>query len=124
MEYIKVFVIKGIMIIIILYLIFGLGFCFIFGDVLLMIIVLGVVFYFMGDFYVLLRWNNIMVVFVDFGIVFFVVWLMGMLLFMGILGGRLVFVVFIFVIIIVVGEYFFYIYLMRKDLGGFCFLEF
>ncbi|PJN85301.1 DUF2512 family protein, partial [Bacillus velezensis] len=53
MEHIKALAIKGIMTIIILYLILGLGFRFTFGDVLLMTIVLGAVSYFTGDLYVL-----------------------------------------------------------------------
>lgn len=52
MEHIKALAIKGIMTIIILYLILGLGFRFTFGDVPLMTIVLGAVSYFTGDLYV------------------------------------------------------------------------
>ena len=86
MEHIKALAIKGIMTIIILYLILGLGFRFTFGDVLLMTIVLGAVSYFTGDLYVLPRWNNITAASADFGIAFLVVWLMGMPLSMGISG--------------------------------------
>ncbi|MCX3307170.1 DUF2512 family protein [Bacillus sp. NEAU-CP5] len=123
MEHIKALAIKGIMTIIILYLILGLGFRFTFGDVLLMTIVLGAVSYFTGDLYVLPRWNNITAASADFGIAFLVVWLMGMPLSMGISGGRLAFAALISAVIIAIGEYFFHIYLMRKDLGGSRFLE-
>ncbi|MBT2574656.1 DUF2512 family protein [Bacillus sp. ISL-51] len=123
MAHIKALAIKGIMTIIILYLVLGLGFNFTFGDALLMTIVLGAVSYLTGDLYVLPRWNNITASLADFGLAFLVVWLVGMPLSMGISGGKLAFAALISAIIIAVAEYFFHFYIMRKDLGSSRFLE-
>ncbi|KXZ20721.1 hypothetical protein AXI59_13885 [Bacillus nakamurai] len=123
MAHIKALAIKGIMTLIILYLVLGLGFNFTFGDALLMTIVLGAVSYFTGDLYVLPKWNNITAALADFGLAFLVVWLVGMPLSMGISGGKLAFAALISAIIIAVAEYFFHFYIMRKDLGNSRFLE-
>lgn len=78
MTHVKALAIKGIMTIIVLYLVLGLGFGFTFGDTLLMTIVLGVISYLLGDLYVLPRWNNMIATLADFGLAFLVIWLMGM----------------------------------------------
>lgn len=48
MTHVKALAIKGIMTIIVLYLVLGLGFGFTFGDTLLMTLVLGVISYLLG----------------------------------------------------------------------------
>ena len=65
----KALAIKGIMTIIVLYLVLGLGFGFTFGDTLLMTIVLGVISYLLDDLYVLPKWNNMIATLADFGLV-------------------------------------------------------
>jgi hypothetical protein len=116
MAHIKALAIKGIMTLIILYLVLGLGFNFTFGDALLMTIVLGAVSYFTGDLYVLSKWNNITAALADFGLAFLVVWLVGMPLSMGISGGKLAFAALISAIIIAVAEYFFHFYINSRFL--------
>lgn len=68
MTHVKALAIKGIMTIIVLYLVLGLGFGFTFGDTLLMTIVLGVISYLLGDLYVLPKWNNMIATLADFGL--------------------------------------------------------
>ena len=109
MTHVKALAIKGIMTIIVLYLVLGLGFGFTFGDTLLMTIVLGVISYLLGDLYVLPRWNNMIATLADFGLAFLVIWLMGMPLSLG--------------IVMAIGEYCFHFYMMSKEIGKKHYLE-
>ncbi|MDS9999068.1 DUF2512 family protein [Bacillus atrophaeus] len=123
MVHVKALAIKGIMSIIVLYLVLGLGFNFTFGDTLLMTIVLGVVSYLLGDLYVLPKWNNMIATVADFGLAFFVVWLMGMPLSMGLSPGMLALAALFAAIVMAIGEYFFHFYMMSKELGKPRFIE-
>ncbi|KYD05698.1 DUF2512 family protein [Bacillus atrophaeus] len=123
MVHVKALAIKGIMTIIVLYLVLGLGFNFTFGDTLLMTIVLGVVSYLLGDLYVLPKWNNMIATVADFGLAFLVVWLMGMPLSMGLSPGMLALAALIAAIVMAIGEYFFHFYMMSKELGKPRFIE-
>ncbi|MBT2625958.1 DUF2512 family protein [Bacillus sp. HU-1818] len=123
MVHVKALAIKGIMTIIVLYLILGLGFNFTFGDTLLMTIVLGVISYLLGDLYVLPKWNNMIATVADFGLAFLVVWLMGMPLSMGLSPGMLALAALFAAIVMAIGEYFFHFYMMSKELGKPRFIE-
>lgn len=123
MVHVKALAIKGIMTIIVLYLVLGLGFNFTFGDTLLMTIVLGVVSYLLGDLYVLPKWNNMIATVADFGLAFLVVWLMGMPLSMGLSPGMLALAALFAAIVMAIGEYFFHFYMMSKELGKPRFIE-
>ncbi|MGE0911806.1 DUF2512 family protein [Bacillus atrophaeus] len=123
MVHVKALAIKGIMTIIVLYLVLGLGFNFTFGDTLLMTIVLGVVSYLLGDLYVLPKWNNMIATLADFGLAFLVVWLMGMPLSMGLSPGTLALAALFAAIVMAIGEYFFHFYMMSKELGKPRFIE-
>ncbi|ASS69753.1 DUF2512 family protein [Bacillus atrophaeus] len=123
MVHVKALAIKGIMTIIVLYLVLGLGFNFTFGDTLLMTIVLGVVSYLLGDLYVLPKWNNMIATLADFGLAFLVVWLMGMPLSMGLSPGMLALAALFAAIVMAIGEYFFHFYMMSKELGKPRFIE-
>ncbi|PRS06330.1 hypothetical protein C6W22_16100 [Bacillus atrophaeus] len=123
MVHVKALAIKGIMTIIVLYLVLGLGFNFTFGDTLLMTIVLGVVSYLLGDLYILPKWNNMIATVADFGLAFLVVWLMGMPLSMGLSPGMLALAALFAAIVMAIGEYFFHFYMMSKELGKPRFIE-
>ncbi|MCY8859398.1 DUF2512 family protein [Bacillus atrophaeus] len=123
MVHVKALAIKGIMTIIVLYLVLGLGFNFTFGDTLLMTIVLGLVSYLLGDLYVLPKWNNMIATVADFGLAFLVVWLMGMPLSMGLSPGMLALAALFAAIVMAIGEYFFHFYMMSKELGKPRFIE-
>ncbi|EIM09808.1 DUF2512 family protein [Bacillus atrophaeus] len=123
MVHVKALAIKGIMTIIVLYLVLGLGFNFTFGDTLLMTLVLGVVSYLLGDLYVLPKWNNMIATVADFGLAFLVVWLMGMPLSMGLSPGMLALAALFAAIVMAIGEYFFHFYMMSKELGKPRFIE-
>ncbi|MCY8976727.1 DUF2512 family protein [Bacillus atrophaeus] len=123
MVHVKALAIKGIMTIIVLYLVLGLGFNFTFGDTLLMTIVLGVISYLLGDLYVLPKWNNMIATVADFGLAFLVVWLMGMPLSMGLSPGMLALAALFAAIVMAIGEYFFHFYMMSKELGKPRFIE-
>ncbi|MCY8934218.1 YndM family protein [Bacillus atrophaeus] len=123
MVHVKALAIKGIMTLIVLYLVLGLGFNFTFGDTLLMTIVLGVVSYLLGDLYVLPKWNNMIATVADFGLAFLVVWLMGMPLSMGLSPGMLALAALFTAIVMAIGEYFFHFYMMSKELGKPRFIE-
>ncbi|MCY8504171.1 DUF2512 family protein [Bacillus atrophaeus] len=123
MVHVKALAIKGIMTLIVLYLVLGLGFNFTFGDTLLMTIVLGVISYLLGDLYVLPKWNNMIATVADFGLAFLVVWLMGMPLSMGLSPGMLALAALFAAIVMAIGEYFFHFYMMSKELGKPRFIE-
>ncbi|MCG8397999.1 YndM family protein [Bacillus atrophaeus] len=123
MVHVKALAIKGIMTLIVLYLVLGLGFNFTFGDTLLMTIVLGVISYLLGDLYVLPKWNNMIATLADFGLAFLVVWLMGMPLSMGLSPGMLALAALFAAIVMAIGEYFFHFYMMSKELGKPRFIE-
>lgn len=78
MEHVKALAIKGIMTIVILYLILGLGFNFSFENTLFITIVLGAVSYLLGDLFILPKTNNITATLADLGVAFLVVWLMAL----------------------------------------------
>ncbi|MER2458525.1 YndM family protein [Bacillus subtilis] len=123
MTHVKALAIKGIMTIIVLYLVLGLGFGFTFGDTLLMTIVLGVISYLLDDLYVLPKWNNMIATLADFGLAFLVIWLMGMPLSLGMTGGEVALAALFGAIVMAIGEYCFHFYMRSKEIGKKHYLE-
>lgn len=116
MEHGKALAIKGLMTILVLYLILGLGYGFSFGNVLLITVILGVLSYWLGDLTILPRTSNGTATMADLGMAFLVIWLLGMglsNLSVGTLAGAAI----ISAAILALGEYFFHQYILRKGLG-------
>lgn len=115
-EHAKALALKGIMTLVVLYLVLGLGFEMSFVNVLIITVVLGAVSYVAGDMYILPKTNNMTATISDLGVAFVVILLMGMLLTtMSIttLAGAAA----ISALIMALGEYPFHIYLQKNDLG-------
>ncbi|AAU21871.1 DUF2512 family protein [Bacillus licheniformis] len=116
MEHVKALAIKGIMTIVILYLVLGLGFSFSFENTLFITIVLGAVSYLLGDLFILPKTNNITATLADLGVAFLVVWLMALA--MGTAANTAALAAFFAAVAMAIGEYIFHFYLMNKGLGS------
>ncbi|ASB91256.1 MULTISPECIES: DUF2512 family protein [Bacillus] len=117
MDHAKALSIKGIMTIVVLYLVLGLGFGFTFGNILLITVVLGAVSYLLGDLFILPKTNNITATLADVGVAFLTVWLMALA--MGAAADTAVSAAFFAAVAMAVGEYMFHFYMMNKNLGFF-----
>jgi hypothetical protein len=76
-NHIKAFLIKFISNLVLLFIILGAFYNMSFGNVLSIALVLGAVSYLIGDMFILRKTNNVIATFADFGLAFFLIWLMG-----------------------------------------------
>jgi Protein of unknown function (DUF2512) len=77
MKHVKAMAIKFISSLVLLYIILGLFFDMAFSNVFLITLVLGVAAYLIGDMLILPRTNNTIATLADFGLAFFIIWLMS-----------------------------------------------
>ncbi|WP_010649904.1 DUF2512 family protein [Oceanobacillus massiliensis] len=112
----KALAIKGVMTLVVLYLVLGLGFEMSFGNVFLITLILGIVSYAVGDLYILPKTSNMTATTADLGLAFLVIWLLGMAL-TDMAAGTLAGAAIISALIMAIGEYFFHIYILKKNLG-------
>ncbi|CAM4345397.1 DUF2512 family protein [Lacicoccus alkaliphilus] len=113
MEHAKALGIKGIMTLVVLWLVLGAGYDMSFWPMILITtIVLGVISYFAGDMGILPTAGNMIATISDLVVTFLVVWLLGLLM-TDISGGTIALAAIISAVIIAVGEYFFHIYLFK-----------
>ncbi|MFD2922156.1 DUF2512 family protein [Halobacillus naozhouensis] len=117
MEHVKALAIKGIMTLVVLYLILSLGFEVSFINMLILTAVIGAVSYPLGDLYILPKTNNMTATMADLGVTFIIVWLLGFVL-TGMDLGEMAWAAAISAIAIAVGEYFFHFYISKKHLGA------
>jgi hypothetical protein len=117
MNHVKALLIKGIMTLVILYLILSLGFGISFINVLIITLVLGAISYILGDLYILPKKTNMVATMADLGVTFVVVWLLGIAL-TGMEAATMAEAAAISAIVIAIGEYLFHFYILRKDLGA------
>ncbi|WP_071461459.1 DUF2512 family protein [Bacillus massilinigeriensis] len=114
MEHFKAFAIKGVMTLVVLYLVLGLGFAASPGDLLVITMLLGLLSYIAGDLMILPKTSNLTATAADFLLAFFMIWGLGMILFENtnsLLAGSL-FAAFL----IAMGEWFFHSYMADKVL--------
>lgn len=114
MEHGKALAIKGVMTIVVLFLIMGFGYGAGFGDVLIMTLVLGLVSYVLGDLFFLPRTSNIMASLADFGLAFILIWGLGTVLMeptQSLIWGAL-----FSALLIAGGEWFFHSYMKENVL--------
>ncbi|RLL43580.1 DUF2512 family protein [Oceanobacillus piezotolerans] len=112
----KALAIKGVMTLIVLYLVLGLSYGMSFGNVLLVTLVLGLVSYGLGDLYILPKSSNVTATLADFGMVFLIIWLLGMAvtdLSLGTISQQAL----ISALVMAAGEFIFHIYILKKGLG-------
>ncbi|WP_067725139.1 DUF2512 family protein [Oceanobacillus damuensis] len=112
----KAIAVKGIMTLVVLYLVLGLGFGISFWNVLLLTVILGVISYALGDLYILPKTSNMTATGADLGMAFLVLWLLGIPL-TGLDAGTMAGAAIISALIMAIGEYFFHEYIRKKDYG-------
>ncbi|MFD2924540.1 DUF2512 family protein [Halobacillus naozhouensis] len=117
MEHVKALAIKGIMTLIVLYVILSLGFGISFINTLILTVVLGAVSYLLGDLYILPKTNNMIATMADLGVTFIIVWILGTVL-TGMGLGTMIWEAAISAVAIAIGEYFFHSYISKKPLGA------
>ncbi|GAB3796103.1 DUF2512 family protein [Virgibacillus kimchii] len=117
MEHGKALLIKGLLTLVVLYLVLGLGFGMSFVNVLITTVVLGAISYAVGDLGVLPKNGNIIATISDLGLTLVVVWIMGVML-TGIDMGTMAGAALTSAVILAVGEYFFHHYIMRNGPVG------
>ncbi|WP_158738685.1 DUF2512 family protein [Alteribacillus sp. YIM 98480] len=117
MEHVKAIAVKGILTIAALFLVLSLGFGVSFLNVLIIAIVLGAVSYTVGDLYILPKKTNVAATISDLGVTFLVVWLLGMVL-TGIAASTMAGAAVISAVIIALAEYFFHLYISKKNIGA------
>jgi hypothetical protein len=117
MQHGKALLIKGLLTLVVLYLVLGLGFGMSFVNVLITTLVLGAISYLVGDLGVLPKNGNMVATISDLGLTLVVVWIMGVIL-TGIDMGTLAGAALISAVILAVGEYFFHHYIMRNGPVG------
>lgn len=114
MEHLKALGIKGLMTLVVLWLVLGAGYDMSFWPMILVTtIVLGAISYLAGDLGILPAAGNMMATISDLVVTFLVVWLLGLLM-TDISGGTIAVAAIISAVIIAVGEYFFHIYLLKN----------
>lgn len=111
----KALAIKGVMTIVVLYLVLGLGFDISFMNVLLITLVLGLLSYMLGDLFILPKTSNLVATMADLGMAFVVIWLLGMAL-TGLSGGTMAGAAIIAALVMAVGEYFFHKYIFNNNI--------
>ncbi|UOR13961.1 DUF2512 family protein [Halobacillus amylolyticus] len=116
MGHVKALSIKGIMTLVVLYVILSLGFGISFINTLILTIVLGAASYVLGDLYILPKTNNITATMADFGVTFLIIWLLGIAL-TGMELGTMAGAAAITAVVIALGEYFFHFYISKKLLA-------
>jgi hypothetical protein len=117
MQHGKALLIKGLLTLVVLYLVLGLGFGMSFVNVLITTIVLGAISYLVGGLGVLPKNGNMVATISDLGLALVVVWIMGIML-SGIDMGSMAGAALISAVILAVGEYFFHHYIMRNGPVG------
>jgi hypothetical protein len=80
MEHAKALAIKGVMTLVILYLVLGVGYGAGFGDVLILTLLLGIISYVAGDLLVLPKMGNVVATIADFGLALLLIWGVGAML--------------------------------------------
>ena len=125
MEHVKALLIKGLTIILLLYLVLGIDYDVSFLWTLGISVVLGVLSYVAGDLFILPKYGNLMAMFADFVLTFLVVWA-SLQLFS--LDGSAIIASLISAAFIAVAEYGFHLYLsthvlpannrLRTKMGG------
>lgn len=114
MEHIKALSIKGIMTLVVLWLVLGVGYDMSFWPMILMTtIVLGLVSYLAGDLGILPAAGNAMATISDLVLTFLVVWLLGLWM-TDMSGGTVAIAAIISAVIIGIGEYFFHLYMLKS----------
>ncbi|MBM7554845.1 DUF2512 family protein [Thalassobacillus pellis] len=116
MAHLKALAIKGVMTLVLLWLVLSLGFNFSFLNVLTITIVLGTVAYLSGDLYVYPKKGNMVATTADFGLTFLAVWLIGMAF--GITTGTAAIAGVVAGVVLGMGEYIFHFYIKRKNLAA------
>lgn len=116
MQHGKALAIKGVMSLVVLYLVLGVGFGISFGNVLLITLILGILSYLLGDVFILPKTSNMMATMADLGMAFVIIWLLGMA-FTSLSVGSMALAAVIAAIVMALGEYFFHIYILKKDIG-------
>lgn len=114
MQHGKALAIKGVMSLVVLYLVLGVGFGITFGNVLLITLILGVLSYLLGDVFILPKTSNMMATMADLGMAFVIIWLLA---FTSLSVGSMALAAVIAAIVMALGEYFFHIYILKKDIG-------
>lgn len=117
MQHGKALLIKGLLTLVVLFLVLGLGLGMSFINVLIATLVLGAISYLVGDLGVLPKNGNIIATISDLGLVLVVVWIMGVIL-TGIDMGTMAGAALTSAVILAVGEYFFHHYIMRNGPVG------
>lgn len=114
MEHVKALGIKGIMTLLVLWIVLGVGYDMSFWPMILVTtIVLGVISYAAGDLGILPAAGNMVATISDLVVTFLVVWLLGLAM-TDMSGGTIAVAAIISAVIIAVGEYFFHIYLLKN----------
>ncbi|MFF5996609.1 YndM family protein [Lysinibacillus sp. KU-BSD001] len=107
------FFVKFVMTMAVLWIVLGLFFSISFRDILITSIVLTAI-GFVGDVYLLPRTTNTLTAIADFGLAFFVVWIMGMYLFNETYLEGTVIAAFMVSLVVVVGEAFYHNYFRNQ----------
>lgn len=114
MEHVKALSIKGVMTLVVLWLVLGMGYDMSFWPMILVTtIVLGLVSYLAGDLGILPAAGNIMATISDLVLSFLVIWLLGLLM-TDIDGSTVAVAAIISAVIIAIGEYLFHIYMLKS----------
>ncbi|CDQ20726.1 Protein of unknown function [Halobacillus karajensis] len=109
MEHVKALLVKGVLTLIVLYLVLGVGYGASFGGVLLLTLVLGGISYLAGDLFILPKANNLPATLADLGLTFLVVW--AAVSWFITIDGSAPLAAFISAVIIAIAEYGFHVYL-------------
>lgn len=109
MEHGKALVVKGVLTLVVLYLVLGIGYGASFGSVLLLTLFLGGISYLAGDLFILPKAKNLPATFADLVLTYFIVW--GAAGWFMQVDGSAALAAFISAVIIAIAEYGFHLYL-------------